>query len=132
MDRAEHERCRKILTACWRAFDGAALHAAGVELRKGPRGGGRDLQKIKHHVLEADQQYLRRLAWKHKIEEHNDLQAELERMRAAVLDALASAERGALPQSGPRGGKIWTPRYFVRRTAWHVLDHTWEIEERME
>lgn len=24
----------------------------------------------------------------------------------------------------------WPPRYFVRRSAWHVLDHAWEIEDR--
>jgi hypothetical protein len=26
---------------------------------------------------------------------------------------------------------IWPPRYFVRRVAWHVLDHAWEIEDRI-
>jgi hypothetical protein len=35
-----------------------------------------------------------------------------------------------LPAAGPRGGKIWSVRYFVRRTAWHALDHAWEIEDR--
>jgi hypothetical protein len=32
---------------------------------------------------------------------------------------------------GPRGGVHWTPRYFVRRAAWHMLDHAWEIEDRI-
>ena len=32
---------------------------------------------------------------------------------------------------GPRGGSIWTPRYYVRRSTWHTLDHTWEIEDRI-
>ncbi len=48
---------------------------------------------------------------------------------AAVLGAdqapMDSAERGELPVQGPRGGVIWPPRYFVRRVAWHVLDHAW-------
>ena len=30
----------------------------------------------------------------------------------------------------PSGGTLWTPRYFVRRTAWHTLNHAWEIEDR--
>ena len=34
------------------------------------------------------------------------------------------------PKSGPRGGKIWSPRFFVRYVAWHTLDHAWEIEDR--
>ncbi len=33
-------------TASWTAFDATAEAAAGHELRKGPRGGGRDLDKI--------------------------------------------------------------------------------------
>jgi hypothetical protein len=48
-----------------------------------------------------------------------------------ILDALASAARGEVPTQGPRGGTRWTPRYFVRRMAWHVLDHAWEIEDRI-
>jgi hypothetical protein len=35
-----------------------------------------------------------------------------------------------MPKQGPRGGKLWQPRYFVRRSAWHILDHVWEIEDR--
>ena len=47
------------------------------------------------------------------------------------LDALESAVHGELPEVGPRGGIIWKPRFFVRRVAWHVLDHAWEIEDRI-
>ena len=42
-----------------------------------------------------------------------------------------AAERGAIPESGPRGGKMWTPRYYVRRSTWHTLDHAWEMEDRI-
>jgi hypothetical protein len=51
-------------------------------------------------------------------------------MRQAMLKALESAARGEIPERGPRGGVRWTPRYFVRRSAWHVVDHVWEIEDR--
>ena len=68
IDRMEFERLQILLLACWGAFDSAVQRAAGRELRKGPRGGGRDLEKILDHVLEADQGYLARLAWKHKRE----------------------------------------------------------------
>ena len=63
--------------------------------------------------------------------EEEDLDEELDRTRQAVLDALAAAAHGEVPARGPRGGVIWTPRYFVRRVAWHVLDHAWEIEDRV-
>jgi hypothetical protein len=49
--------------------------------------------------------------------------------RAIVLDGLERAVVDGIP-AGPRGGKRWSARYFVRRAAWHVLDHAWEIEDR--
>ena len=131
MDTMEFERLGTLLRACWLAFDGAVERAAGRELRKGPRGGGRDVEKIIDHVLESDRGYLARLAWKHKREGDKDAVEELGRTRQAILDALEAAVNGDLPEKGPRGGIIWPPRYFIRRSAWHVLDHAWEIEDRI-
>jgi hypothetical protein len=83
------------------------------------------------HVLDADRAYLGRLSWKHKREREKSPAEELERTRQAILDALEVAVRGDLPERGPRGGIIWPARFFVRRVAWHVLDHAWEIEDRL-
>jgi hypothetical protein len=44
---------------------------------------------------------------------------------------LASAVVDGLPAAGPRGGKIWTVRTFIRHASWHALDHAWEIEDRI-
>jgi hypothetical protein len=125
------ERFQRLLRACWGAFDRGVEAATGKVLRLGPRGGGRDLQQIVRHVLGADAAYLGRLAWRYKPDENAELSDELERTRQATLEALAAAYRGELPERGPRGGLIWPPRYFVRRMAWHVLDHLWEIEDRI-
>ena len=81
-------------------------------------------------MLGADVSYLTRLAWKHKPGNAEDLSEELGHTRQAILRALAAAVRGEIPTQGPRGGAIWPPRFFVRRVAWHVLDHLWEIEDR--
>ena len=131
INRMEFERLHTLLLACWQAFDSAVRRATGRELRKGPRGGGRDLEKVLYHVLEADQGYLARLAWKHKKEGGKDPIEELSRTRQAILNALEVAVKGDLPDQGPRGGIIWPERYFIRRVAWHVLDHAWEIEDRI-
>ncbi len=131
VDDAELRRMQAILKACWRTFDKAVSAAQGKELRKGPRGGGRDLDKIVEHVLGADEGYLSALGWKFKPDRSKDLQKQLVSVRRAVLEGLAAAARGETPKRGPRGGARWTPRYFVRRSAWHVLDHAWEIEDRM-
>ena len=128
LDDAELRRLRTILRACWRSFDASVDAARGRTLATGPRGGGRDLRKIVDHVADADGGYVRRLAW--KVEPGPNADA-LERTRAAVLGALEHAVRDGVPTAGPRGGKRWVPRYFVRRVAWHVLDHAWEIEDRI-
>jgi hypothetical protein len=39
--------------------------------------------------------------------------------------------KGEISPRGPRGGARWAPRYFVRRVAWHMLDHAREIEDRV-
>ena len=131
MDEAELKRALAILEACWRALDSAADLARGRELRKGPRGGGRELDGILRHVLGGDAGYLASLGWKFKEATGEDLERELQRTRQAIRQGLAAAVRGELAERGPRGGIRWPARYYVRRAAWHVLDHAWEIEDRL-
>jgi hypothetical protein len=124
MTDADLRRAQALLRACWRALDAAADAAAGKPLRTGPRGGGRDLDGIVEHVLGADGAYLSRVGVKLG-------EGELDHARHTILDGLAAAVRDGVPPA-PRGGARWSPRYFVRRVAWHVLDHAWEIEDRVE
>lgn len=126
------KRAQAALNACWRAFLAAAEAAEGKELKKGPRGGGRDLSAIFRHVLDSEAGYLGALGWKFKRDEQADLGEELARLRRAALEGLAASARGEIPARGPRGGLRWTARYYVRRSAWHILDHAWEIEDRIE
>jgi len=130
IDDDELKRFQKLLEAYWRALDAAAQAAKGKQLRKGPRGGGRDLESILGHVLGADAAYLARLAWKREKHAAQELSVEFGHIRQEMLAALAAAAKGDLPKRGPRGGAIWQPRYFVRRVGWHALDHIWEIEDR--
>jgi hypothetical protein len=129
VDSVELARFQMLLSACWQAFDDAVRASARKELRKGPRGGGRELGEIVQHVHDAGVAYLRALGWQLKKKEGTD--PEDERFRQTILNVLAAAAQGELPTHGPRGGARWTPRYFVRRSAWHVLDHAWEIEDRI-
>jgi hypothetical protein len=129
---AELQRFQKVLKACWRALDTAAQAADGHKLRKGPRGGGRDVAKIMEHVRDVDAAYLTSLGGKLEPGDKNESSQELAHVRKAILATLISAAHGEVPERGPRGGIRWTPRYFVRRLAWHELDHAWEIEDRAE
>jgi hypothetical protein len=131
IDAAELARLHALLEAYWQAFDAAAESAQGKELRKGPRGGGRDLDKIVDHVNGANHAYISQLAWQWDKPKTDDPYAMLAATRQAVADALTAAAHGQTPNQRPRGGPVWSPRYFVRRVGWHVVDHTWEIEDRL-
>jgi hypothetical protein len=58
-------------------------------------------------------------------------QAELARLREAILSAVTMETLAQISASGLRGGVHWSARYFARRSAWHLLDHAWEIEDRI-
>jgi hypothetical protein len=126
----ELRRLQTILKACWRAFDAAARKAKGKTLRAGPRGGGWTPKGILEHVQGSETGYLSSLGG--KVQSTSEHQPSKEEIRQAILNTLAASARGEIAKLGPRGGKRWLPRYFVRREAWHVLDHLWEIEDRIK
>jgi hypothetical protein len=111
------------VAAAWRVFD-RVVAGAPAELRKGPRGGGRDRDKVVEHVLGAETSYARQLGVRHRQPALGDAAA-----TTALRDAVVEAIRGATDQSVP-AGKGWPVRYAARRIAWHVIDHAWEIEDR--
>lgn len=130
MDATALREAERVLRACWQAFDAAVEAASGKTLRVGPRGGGRHLSAMVDHVVSAERSYVARLGWRWEQPLAEELAERAEQVRAAAIVALTAAARDELPRRGPRGGVRWTPRYFVRRAAWHVLDHAWEIEDR--
>ena len=126
---AELRRLTQLLVASWETFDAAARKAKGVSLRLGPRGGGRTLPKIVDHVMGADEAYLGGLG-ERSPKRSGDAAASMDRLRAAFLAALDAVAHGE-PAPNPRNTKKpWSPRYAIRRSAWHAMDHAWEIEDR--
>jgi hypothetical protein len=131
IDQKEAKRLASLIKAVWKKFDGAAEAAEGKSLRKGPRGGGRDLEKMRRHVLEGEAAYLHQLGGKPEATA-KDVTGKLVEIHDEFLDAVSGRITGTISSAGPRGGTRWPPRYAVRRAAWHVLDHAWEIEDRIE
>jgi hypothetical protein len=116
---AEAEKLVALLSAAWKAFD--ELRASAPPSRKkGPRGGGRDRDKMATHVIEAEAAYVRKLGIKHRPPALGDTDA-IAALRADVLEAFTA---------NPEGN--WPVRYAARRFTWHVLDHLWEMEDRSE
>ena len=112
-------RMADLVEAAWAAFD-RVVAGAPAELRKGPRGGGRDRDKIVDHVLGAEATaYAPRLGLRIPQPAAGDRVA-VAALREAILNVLRD----------PRADTKWPTRYAARRIAWHVLDHAWEIEDR--
>lgn len=119
----EADRLRRLVAAAWATFDGVVA-SAPAELRKGPRGGGRDRDKIVAHVVEADHAYAREIGLRLKAPAVADRPA-IEAMRLAMLEVIGTPSDGS-----PLAERRWTTRYAAGRIAWHALDHAWEIEDR--
>ena len=131
VDGAELLRLRTLVQAVWKAFAASVRAATGKELRKGPRGGGRELEKIVQHVLDSEASYLGRIGGKVKLGALTLVDEKLDLICQVAQATLVDMAQGKLPDQGPRGGARWTPRYYARRSAWHLLDHAWEMEDRI-
>ena len=125
LDTAEAERQARLVEAAWLVLDRIAA-TAPAELRKGPRGGGRDRDKMLAHVFESDWYYAREIGIRVPQPAATD-RAAIDAMRTAMLDGLRQPSDGS-----PLVGRKWTPRYAARRVAWHSLDHAWEMEDRSD
>lgn len=122
-DQRQAARLVALVDAAWDTFDDV-VSASPPLLRKGPRGGGRDRDKMVAHVLGAEAAYARRLGLTVREPEPGDA-AGVEALRAAISAVVAAGQ----PVASPRR-TLWPVRYGARRIAWHVLDHAWEMEDR--
>ena len=111
LTKAQAERLATLVEAAWAELDEIAK-VTPAELRKGPRGGGRDRDKMLAHVQEAEGAYFRMVG----IKEGRD----------AFVEALRAARQPKLELRT----KTWPWRYTARRIAWHALDHAWEMQDR--
>jgi hypothetical protein len=125
VDAKEAERQARLVEAAWTVFARVAA-GAPAELRKGPRGGGRDRDKMVGHVAESDAYYAREVGITGKRPDPTDTPA-IEAMRAEMLEILRRPSDGS-----PLAERTWTARYAARRIAWHAIDHAWEMEDRSE
>jgi hypothetical protein len=115
---AKRKRIAGLVSAAWTVLD-KAVDATPPELRKGPRGGGRDRDKMVDHVLGAESVFARKIGVKHKQPALGD-QVAITELREDILAALA----------GPAMDTPWPAPYAARRIAWHALDHAWEMEDK--
>ena len=126
MPEDELERKLALLEAAWQFFDDVAARVS-LELEKGPRGGGRNRDEIVRHVL----------GWERGRPGEEGRRCGGSRRSADAGGAPVpprGVRRRAAEPTTPRGsmarGRNWTIGLLLRHTAFHVLDHAWEMEDK--
>ena len=117
------ERRLDLLRAGWAYFDTTATRVS-PELRPGQRSAGRSRAQIIRHVYGSEPEQFSR-----KIEVRTPLDVVLttdglERHRTSYLEAIRAYNADCKP------ARTWPIQFLMRRTAHHVLDHAWEMEDR--
>lgn len=123
MTDAECERKVALLRAAWSTFDDAAARVS-PELRKGPRGGGWEKDRIIRHVNGAEiDEFAPKVGVKVPLETRDDARA-LRAYREAFVEGIRERHARGEP------ARSWPLQFLIRRCAWHMLDHAWELEDR--
>jgi hypothetical protein len=122
LSREELERELTLMRACWAFFDGVRSRVS-EKLLKGPRGGGRERDEIVGHTIRVEQDFAQKVG----VPTSQDAHFRDEDLRA-YRDAYQNAIR-AFHAEG-KMARTWPLRYLIRHTAYHTLDHAWEMEDR--
>ena len=124
MREAELDRKIKLLKACWTFFDRVGVRVS-AEMRKGPRGGGRDRDRIIRHTIGTESEYFARRVGLRIPEGGALTKAGPAAYRTAYLRAMRTYNEGV----GKRM-QSWTLPFLIRHSAFHTLDHAWEMEDK--
>lgn len=124
MSKEEWERRLRLLQACWAEFDDIAARVS-PELQKGPRGGGRDRDEIINHVFGTERF---QMAKKVGVQTPQGVMLTPEGLKAHREDYIDALR--AYHAEGKQAGRTWTLSFLLRRTAYHTLDHAWEMEDK--
>ena len=125
MGDAEFERAITLLGACWAFFDGVAARVS-PEMRKGPRGGGRDRDRIIRHVIRNESEDFAKQVGLRIPEEGALTPDGLRQYRDAYVAAMRAYNAGEVEWRA----RSWSLSYLIRHSAYHTLDHAWEMEDK--
>jgi hypothetical protein len=125
MGEAELERGITLLRACWAFFDGVAARVS-PEMRKGPRGGGRDRDRIIRHTIRTESEDFAKQVGLRIPEEAALTPDGLRQYREAYVVAMRAYNAGEVSQRM----RSWTLPFLIRHSAYHTLDHAWEMQDK--
>lgn len=118
---AEFDREIGLMQGAWRFFDDCRARVS-EELRKGPRGGGADREQLVRHVLAAERDWQKKLG-NRRDDPLDTSQGALNAHRAAYVTSIRTFHAERKP------ARTWPLRYLIRHTAFHTLDHAWQMED---
>ena len=121
----ELERGITLLRACWAFFDGIAARVS-PEMRKGPRGGGRDRDQIFRHTIRTESEDFAKQVGLRIPEEGALTPDGLRTHRETYVAAMRAYNAGETPKRM----RSWTLPFLIRHSAFHTLDHAWEMEDK--
>jgi hypothetical protein len=123
-DMSSEELARELtlMRACWAFFDEVRSRVS-AELQQGPRGGGRDRDRIVRHVVGNEQEWTKKLG---VLTPHGAMLTD--DALQAHRDDFCTAIRAFHAQG--KMARTWPLRYLIRHTAYHTLDHAWEMEDK--
>ena len=125
MGEAELERGITLLQACWAFFDGVAARVS-PEMRKGPRGGGRDRDRIIRHTIRTESEDFAKQVGLRIPEEAALSPDGLRKHREDYVTAMRAYNAGEVEKRM----RSWTLPFLIRHSAFHTLDHAWEMEDK--
>ena len=120
MSAAEAERQVGLLEASW-AVLADVVAGAPAQLRKGPRGGGRDRDKVVEHVLEAEHAYAREIGLKLPAPDAAD-PGSIATLRATMADALRESSDGVADRGSPLDAAVCAPPDRLARAGSRLED----------
>ncbi len=129
VEQGETERLCRLVTACWAVFD-EALHRIPLDLHEVKPERGRSPSAIRLHLLETDLMHLSAFGPAFRQPDPAQVAQQEAQVREQLLAHLAAIPPKEVPALHRRYGFVWTPRFAVRRSAWHALDHAWELQDR--
>jgi hypothetical protein len=111
-----------LMQAGWAFFDDVRSRVS-AELQRGPRGGGRDRDQIVRHTFGTEQDWAKIIGV-------------LTPQGAMLTDEGLKAHRDAYSNairafhSQGKMARKWPLRFLIRHTAYHTINHAWEMEDK--
>ena len=125
MEEARLERGITLLRACWAFFDDVAARVS-AEMRKGPRGGGRERDEIIRHVFRVESLDFAKSVGLEMPDGPVPSGDALRQYREDYIAGLRAYNAGEVK----RRMRSWTLPVLIRHSAFHTLDHAWEMEDK--